>query len=92
MLRLQELGFEDQALATLEGILLGLQAVGGRRRGHDVLESAPDFEGDTAIDAVEKWVQGGGRRRKRHALPEGLLDGCAPDFAKRIRSHLERKG
>ncbi len=77
LLRLQELGFEEQALATLEGILMGLQAVGGRRGGHYVLETAPDFEDETAIDVVEKWVQGGGGRKKRNTLPKGLLDECA---------------
>ncbi len=90
MLRLQGLGLEEQAIATLEGILMGLHALEGHRRGHYVLESSPDFEDEIAVDVVDKWVHGTGRRKKRHPLPEGLLDECAPDFAHRIRRHLER--
>jgi hypothetical protein len=92
MLRLQELGFEDQALATLEGILMGLQAVGGCRKGRYVLESAPDFEDDTAMGVVQAWVRSGRRCKHRTALVEGLLDECAPDLAPFVRSSLVRMG
>ncbi len=79
MARLADLGLEDGARATCEGVLLGLYRLRGLR-GHEVLMDADDFPVETFAWTLEQWLKAAGPSKGRRRLDDHFADVEIPDW------------
>lgn len=70
------LGLRREALETCKGLVLGLYGVRGKA-GDSCLGSAPDFTRQTAQEILEKWSEGGGKKK---SFPRSFMDQHVPEW------------
>jgi hypothetical protein len=73
-----ELGLWRQALETCKGLVLGLYEV-RNKQSDGCLGWAPDFAGETAAEALKKWL-GGQSGRKKVSFPSSFVDEHVPKW------------
>jgi len=84
--RYSELGLDAEALEMCKGVVLGLYRV-RNEEGGDVLQWAPDFPAETAIQAMTTWRDGpkkkttGRGRRNQRVFPPNFVEEFVLEWA-----------
>ncbi len=90
MKRHVDLGFEAAAVATCEGIVMGLYRVRGKEPD-GILGYAEDFPGEAAANAVTALARESARRHRRRWTPSVSLLDAVPEWAAMVERCIRGK-